>query len=315
MMIPPTQNIINAQLKRCTRFCLTFAIVLLLSSLFLHNTAHAKPLIVATVPALGQIAEAIGGFEVDVKVLTKVGHDPNVSPPRPSNADPLTHADLLFLVGFDLESRWLPALIKHSGNENIMPGAAGYFSGALASKLIGVARGASSAQVDWAPGQNPYWWLDPEQGVKVARILAIRLSEIDAVNAKHYRQRAEIFADAVNKALPSWHQAMNKQTGAVLTYHNTYVHFMNAMNVELAGFIEPKSGIEPSTRHMSHLLDLIQQKQVKLIWVEPYRNKALAKRIADESGIRMVILPDAIKGTGTKAYIGMFDQMVKRITE
>jgi len=292
---------------------LTIPALLLLSSLF-PSIAIGKPLIVTTVPALAQIAQAIGDVDIEVQSLTRVGQDPNVFSPRPGHAKSLNNASLLFSVGFGLESGWLPSLIALSDNEKITPGQDGYFSGADAIEAIGIPRGMSSRQMDtWSPDKNPYWWLDPEMGLKVARTLAIRLSEIDPVNAARYMQRLKDFEYAINESLPRWRDYMQIHTGPVITYHNTYVYFMKAMHIELAGFIEPKAGLEPSTRHMDALIKVIRKKQVRLIWVEPYNNRAVARRLADVAGIKMMVLPDAVEGYGSQGYIGMFDKMVERI--
>lgn len=290
------------------------AVLILLSSLLLSSIATAKPTVIATVPALGQIAQAVGGIDIHVKTITSIGHDPNVFSPRPGHAKALADADLLFTVGFGLESGWLPSLIKRSGNDKIIPGMPGYLSGGDAIDAIGVPRGMSSEQMnEWSPDKNPYWWLDPEKGIKVAKTLAVRLSEIDAVNAARYMQRLERFVLAVEQKIPVWRDYMNIHTGVVITYHNTYVYFMESMNIELAGFIEPRAGIEPSTQYLDQLLETIKEKNVKLIWVEPYNSRAIAKRIASAAGIRMMVLPDAVEGIGTEGYIGMFDRMVERI--
>ncbi|NWF39592.1 zinc ABC transporter substrate-binding protein [Mariprofundus sp. NF] len=292
----------------------TAAVPLLLLLISFPSPATAKPHVVATVPALAQIAQAVGGIDIHVKSLTSIGHDPNVFSPRPGHARALSSALLLFSVGFGLESSWLPSLIKRSGNSKIIPGSDGYFSGGDAIEAIGVPRGMSSQQISqWSPDKNPYWWLDPEMGIKVAHALAVRLSELDAVNAERYLQRASEFEKAVKEKLPVWRDHMNIHTGVVITYHNTYVYFMEAMNIELGGFIEPRSGIEPSTRYMDDLLRVIREKNVKLIWVEPYNNRAIAKRLAGAAGIKMMILPDAVEGYGTEGYIGMFDLMVERV--
>ena len=302
-------------LKKAFELHIAFtALLLLLASLLLPGPATAKTIVVATVPALAQIAQAIGDIDIEVKALTRVGQDPNVFAPRPGHARLLTHADLLFTVGFGLESSWLPSLIELSGNDKIIPGSAGYLSGGDAIEAIGVPRGMSSQQMsEWSPDKNPHWWLDPELGIKVAKALTVRLSEIDAVNTARYQQRLRLFEQAIYEALPRWRDYMRINTGAVITYHNTYVYFMQAMHIELAGFIEPRSGIEPSTRYMDHLLEVIREKHVQLIWVEPYNNRAIAKRLADAAGIKMMVLPDAVEGYGTAGYVGMFDKMIERI--
>jgi len=280
----------------------------------LPEQAISKPSIITTTPALAQIAQAVGGIDIQVTSLTRVGQNPNIFIPRPSHVQALAKANLLFSVGFGLERSWLPTLIRLSNNAGIAPGMTGYFSGDDAIDAIGVPLGmVSTALQQWSPDINPYWWLDPELGIKVALALSIRLGEIDPVNAERYQTRAATFARAVANELPRWRDYMNIYTGPIITYHNTYVYFMQAMHIELAGFIEPKSGIEPSTRHLSRLIDTIKQKKVRLLWVEPYNNRAVARRLADAAGIRLMVLPDAVEGYGLKGYIGMFDRMVQRI--
>jgi len=294
------------------RSLLTLSAWLLL--IMLPALAISKPFVVTTTPSLAQIAEAVGGIDIHVESLMRVGQNPNILIPRPSHVQTLSKASLLFSVGFGLESNWLPTLIRLSNNADIVPGMSGYFSGDGAIEAIGVPRGmTSTAMQQWSHETNPYWWLDPESGINVALALAIRLGEIDPVNAERYRFRAIAFAQAVSKELPRWRDYMQLYTSPIITYHNTYVYFMRAMHIELAGFIEPKSGIEPSTRHLSHLIDTIRKKKVRLLWVEPYNNRAVARRLADAAGIRLMVLPDAVEGYGLKGYIGMFDRMVQRI--
>jgi len=283
---------------------------------FTATSAHAdsKPLIITTVPALAQIAEAIGGIDVDVQSLMLVGQNPNTFFIRPSHIRYLSKASLLFSVGFGLESSWLSTLIHLSDNAKVVPGMEGYFSGDDAIEAIGVPRGMTSNTMEqWSSGTNPYWWLDPELGIKVALALAIRMGEIDPVNAERYQQRVGVFVAVIHHELPRWRDYMNLHTGPIITYHSTYVYFMKAMHIELAGFVEPKSGIEPSTRHLDNLVDIIHAKKIKLIWVEPYNSRATARRLADAAGVRLMVLPDAVKGYGQEGYIGMFDRMIERI--
>lgn len=168
----------------------------------LPSQALSKPIIITTTPTLAQIAEAVGGIDIQVKSLTRVGQNPNNLVPRPSHVHILAKADLLFSVGFGLESRWLPTLIRLSANANIAPGMSGYFSGDDAIKAIGVPMGMTSAAMQqWSPDINPYWWLDPELGIKVALALAVRLGEIDPVNAERYKVRAATFASAVKEGV------------------------------------------------------------------------------------------------------------------
>lgn len=84
--------------------------------------ARAELHIVATLPALGQIAAAVAGEDGKVRVLARVGQDPHFVPPKPTLARHLAKADLLVTAGLALESGWLPPLIELSRNSRIRQG-------------------------------------------------------------------------------------------------------------------------------------------------------------------------------------------------
>lgn len=280
----------------------------------LPNSSYAKPVVVATVPALGQIAQAIGGTNIHVHVLTRAGQDAHVFYPKPGQADVLSKTDLLFSAGYGLEGRWLPSLLKLAKNPDIMPGAKGFFSGEDAIMAFGVLRGMTSKSLKkWSPEENPFWWMDPENGIKVAQILALRLGEIDPVHEDDYLARAEDFSWMISRAMPRWKQKMKSLKGPVITYHNSYNYFIKAMDVELAGFIEPMPGIEPSTRHLGNLIKQVKGKGIAMIWVEPYHLGPVARRLAKESGVRLLVLPVATDGRGIDGYMGMFNKIVLKV--
>jgi len=282
--------------------------------LAIPSLSNAKPVVVATVPALGEIAKAVGGQYINVHVLTRSGQNPYVFFPRPSHVDTLEKADLLFAAGFGLEGKWLPSLLLLAENEQVMPGSIGYFTGEEAIQAIGTMRGMTSKSLKkWSPDENPHWWFDPQNGIKAAALLAIRLGEIDPVHEHEYLNHAIAFRTAVLQALPDWKRRMESLKGPVLTYHHTYNYFMKAMDVELAGFIEPRAGIEPSTRHLSNLIDQSRNKGIAMIWVEPYHEGAIAKRLASETGIRLISIPDAKAGNTANGYIEMFNKIVLKI--
>jgi ABC-type Zn uptake system ZnuABC Zn-binding protein ZnuA len=291
-----------------------FRCTIALLVLFAPAISHAKPIVVATVPALGELARAVGGNHIDVHVLTRSGQNPYVFFPRPSHVDIMEKADLLFAAGYGLEGQWLPSLILLGENPKVVPGATGYFTGEQAIQTVGTMRGMTSKSLKkWSPDENPFWWLDPNNGIKAAALLAIRLGEIDPVHEMDYVNAARALRSDILKALPEWRLRMKSLKGPVLTYHNTYDYFIKAMDVELAGYIEPLAGIEPSTRHLSNLIEKNSNQGIAMIWVEPYHEGAIAKRLAKETGIRLISIPDATAGTGSNGYIDMFNKIVLKI--
>jgi len=234
----------------------------------------ATPEVVTTIPELARIAEAVGGNNIVVHSLMPVGQNPHLYSPRPSHAELLTDCALLFTVGYKFEESWLPGLIRLSGNRAIRPGEKAYMSGADAiESVLPFASVSPQASANHNRQTNAYWWLDPRLAAIVALSLSTKLEAIDPFNAAHYRERSRAFAIRIAEAMPKWQSLMQINVGPVLCYHSNYLYFMDAMGIEPAGFIEPKPGIEPSTRHLTQLLRIIRQRGIKMIWIASYDHR------------------------------------------
>src|SRR5687768_920454 len=89
------------------------------------GSASAEVRVVATTPDLAAIAKAVGGQRVKVTALALASQDPHFVDARPHLALELSKADLLIVVGAELEVGWLPALLTGSRNGKIQPGSPG----------------------------------------------------------------------------------------------------------------------------------------------------------------------------------------------
>jgi len=278
----------------------------------LPTVAHAKLHIVATLPALGQIAAAVAGEDGEVRVLARVGQDPHFVPPKPTLARHLADADLLVTAGLGLEMGWLPPLIELSRNSRIRQGQPGYFAGADAVDILGAMQKVDRAMGDVHPEGNPHWWIDPIRAASAALALSERLAMIDPTHAVEYRQRAEAFAKRLQKLVTEW-QSRLAGISPVVSYHDSYRYFSERFAIPVAGFIEPKPGVEASTRHLDELVALIGSKHVSQLWVEPYHLGRIARRVATLSGAELLTMPDAVEGEGADGYVAMIELLLEAV--
>ncbi len=272
--------------------------------------AHAELQIVATLPALGQIAAAVAGEDGKVRVLARVGQDPHFVPPKPTLARHLANADLLMTAGLALEGGWLPPLIELSRNSRIRVGQPGHFAGSDAVEMLGTLEKADRSMGDVHPEGNPHWWLDPLRAAKTATALAGRLGEIDPDHADAYQLRAALLRKHLHALVIEW-QPRLVDLPPVVSYHDSYRYFCERFAIPVAGFIEPKPGVEPSTRHLDDLVALIAARKVTQVWVEPYHLGRLVKRVAKLSGAAVFTMPDSVEGEGADGYLSMIEQLLE----
>src|SRR5438445_1039133 len=108
-------------MKRILRF---LSILSLLSAGNLFAADKLKVVTATEDPA--SITREIGGDRVDVTSIAKGYQDPHFVEPKPSFLLLLRNADLLEVVGLELEIGWLPPLLEQSRNDKIRVGARGY---------------------------------------------------------------------------------------------------------------------------------------------------------------------------------------------
>src|SRR5207249_2180157 len=91
------------------------------------STADSKLHIMTATTDLAALAQEIGGEKVEVESVARGYQDPHFVEAKPNFLLKLRHADLLIVVGLELEIGWLPPLITQSTNPKIQVRAPGYF--------------------------------------------------------------------------------------------------------------------------------------------------------------------------------------------
>ena len=117
----------------------------------------------------------------------------------------LQKADLLVVVGRELEIGWLPPLIQQSRNGKIQQGAPGYLDASLTAQILEIPSGnITRAEGDVHPFGDPHIQTDPHNIARVAAALAQRLAEIDPANAATYQSRYKEFAGKWAAGIARW---------------------------------------------------------------------------------------------------------------
>jgi zinc/manganese transport system substrate-binding protein len=283
-----------------------FAAALLLAA----APARAQLNVVATTQDLAAIAQEVGGDKIKVSALAKGYQDPHFVEAKPSFVLMLNKAHLLIVVGRDLEAAWLPALITQSRNGKIQPGSAGYLDPSTSARILEIPTGMiTRAMGDVHALGNPHYWLDPENGRRIAKAIKDRLSEKDAANAAHYAQREADFGKRLTEAQQRWKAQMAPYKGLkVITYHRSWANFADAFGLDVVGFVEPKPGIPPTPQHTLDVTNAMKAQNVKLILVEPYFDLKTPNSIAEKAGARVVVLPPSVGGIPAASdYFKLFD--------
>src|SRR5881628_2668854 len=100
--------------------------------------AQGKLTVVTATEDLASIAREVGGDRVNVESISRGYQDPHFVEAKPSFILKLQKADVLVVVGRELEIGWLPPLIQQSRNSKIQPGAEAYLDASLQAQILEV---------------------------------------------------------------------------------------------------------------------------------------------------------------------------------
>src|SRR4029077_17056784 len=120
--------------------------------------AQGKLTVVTTTEDLASIAREVGGDRITVEAIARGYQDPHFVEAKPSFILKLQKADVLVVVGRELEIGWLPQLIQPSRNSRIQAGAEPYLDASLEAQILEVPQGQiTRAMGDVHPLGNPHY--------------------------------------------------------------------------------------------------------------------------------------------------------------
>jgi len=127
------------------------------------------------------------------------------------------------------------------------------------------------AEGDVHPLGNPHYWLDPENGLRIAKGIQNKLSEMRPNDSAYFAQRYDSFEQRLKQADQRWLADMKPYAGRKSSpIHRSWPNFAEHFNLNVVGYVEPRPGIPPSPHHTVELIALMKRDGVKIIVVEPY---------------------------------------------
>jgi ABC-type Zn uptake system ZnuABC Zn-binding protein ZnuA len=300
-----------------------FAIYPLLAVLLLGGfgsvPAQAKKLnVVTSTTDMAALTQEVGGDKVAVESIARGYQDPHFVEAKPSFLLKLRNADLLVTVGLQLEIGWLPPLMTQSGNPRIQVGANGYLDAAQFAEILDIPTGpVTRAMGDVHPLGNPHYWLDPDNGRRIARGIASKLGELDPADQAYFQQRFQDFDRRLSEAEKKWETEMAPFRGRkVVTYHNSFPNFAKHFGLNVIGYVEPRPGIPPTPSHTIELIGLMKRENCKVVLVEPYFDLKTPKSIGNATGAKVVVyLPSAGGEKDVTDYFKLFDYDIDLLTK
>jgi zinc/manganese transport system substrate-binding protein len=171
-----------------------------------------------------------------------------------------------------------------------------------------------TGQIDASMGDihrfgNPHYWLDPENGKLIAKVVTEKLSNYDPKNADQYKTNLYQFEKDLDFAMSKWNNMFSiLKDKKIIFYHNSWPYFSKRFGLITVGFLEPKPGITPSPSQLNQVINQIKENEIEVIASESYFSDRAPKFIESKTNVRIVKLAQSVGAIeGADSYINLFE--------
>lgn len=289
--------------------------LLFLFLMLLCNTASAQLKVVTTLSSYADIAKNIGADLVEVKYVVSAKFNPHFIEPRPSDVLKVKNADLFIHSGLDLEA-WRGSLVDAAANAEIRTGGSKELDLSAGISLLEIPnKPISRAEGDIHIFGNPHYWIDPKNGIIIAKEIAAKLILIDPKNQSVYQGNLDSFVTKLQGRINYWQNVLSPYQGKELIgYHNEWIYLIKFAGLKMDKFLEPKAGIPPTPKQIQYIIDYIKTNQIKGIVQTTFYSKDAAEEIADKAGTKVITLCQNVgELSEVDSYIKMIDYNLNQI--
>jgi zinc/manganese transport system substrate-binding protein len=280
--------------------------------------AAAKLRVIATIPDLKALTEAVGGDLVEVESLARGNQNPHDLEVRPSLMVKLRRADALVVNGLELD-QWADAVIRGANNAAVVPGSPGYIDASRGVPVIEVpTTRVDRSMGDVHPYGNPHYTLDPGLAPAVTQSILDGLARLAPEHRATFERQRQAFVARLEPALGRWQTALAPLKDArIVVYHNNLGYFFKRFGLTQLGTIEDRPGIPPSPAHLARLVREMKEARTRVIIVlESWSDQKLAARLTEETGARRAIINTKLgTSSGPDAYIASVDANVTALAQ
>ena len=241
-----------------------------------------RPVIVTTVAPITSIVSSVVGDRATVTGIVPEGSDSHTFEPKPSAAEVLSKADVVYMNGLQLEEP-----TKKLAQANLADGAEVVELGTQAIPESEYLYDFSFPRSGGKP--NPHLWTDPPLAKRYAEIVKDDVSKRDPKNADYYNTNYQRFAaqvDELDAAMrTSFKTVPNRR---LLTYHDAYAYFAKTYDWKVVGAIQVSDFEDPTPKEVASLVGQVKREKVPAIFGSEVFPSPVLKQIGREADVRYV---------------------------
>ena len=276
--------------------------------------------VLATTPVLGDFVNQIGGENINLTILMPPEVDPHTYDPSPQDATKIADADVVFYIGLKYEPSALIKLLENTSNSDSVLVEVGESINPIEFSEEGHDDHDEEGHDDHDDeeghddhdeeghddhddeeghddhdhgSEDPHFWFDPLRVAMAAELMMNQLIELDPSNSEAYKTAGEAYISELNEldsTVSALIETVPSKNRKLITTHESLGYLEARYGVEVLTTIIPSlsSADEISPSQLVGVLDVIEDNDVKIIFVESEAPSVYAETIAEEANIKTV---------------------------
>ena len=273
--------------------------------------------VVATTPMIGEFVSQVGGDNINLTVLMPAEADPHTYDPAPQDAGAIADADLVFYTGLKYEPAALIKLLENSAcsaevlaevGESVFPiefkegghddhhddhDEEGHDDHDEEGHDDHDEEGHDDHAGHDHGAYDPHFWFDPNRVAYAAEYIESKLVEFDPSNASEYEAAGKAYVTELKGLVGQVSELIStvpSQNRKLITTHESLGYLEAKFGLEVLSTIIPSldSANEISPSQLVGVIDIIEDNNIKVIFIEAEAPSVYAETIVAETGIKAV---------------------------
>lgn len=244
--------------------------LIVLAGCFAPATKSTKPVVLVTIPPYAYFVGQIAGDTVSTEIFVPAGANPHTYEPTPKQVEKFAQAKIWFRFGDPIEQKILPFL-RERGVKDVN----------LSKGLPLLTATAHQCGDHVHEGKDLHVWLNPHLAMKQAKKISEELSrewpehkKLFEQNYAQLTQRLEVLDQEIQAELKSFEGITLMVSHPALGYYCKR-YGLHQLSIEC-------EGKDPLPKQVAHVVQEAQDKDVKVIFIEPQYNNKGATLIAEK---------------------------------
>ena len=260
--------------------------------------------VVATTPMVGEFVNQVGGDNINLTILMPPEADPHTYEPAPQDAGTIAEADLVFYTGLRYEPAAVVKLLENSACSSEILAEVGESVYPIEFKEEGGhddhgdEEGHEDEEEEGHEGHDhgeydPHFWFDPSRVVYAAEYIEGKLSEFDPSNQSNFEASLVSYKSELSGLTGQVSDLIStvpSQNRKLITTHESLGYLEAKFGLQVLSTIIPDldSSNEISPAQLVDVIDVIEDNNVKVIFIESEAPSVYAETIVTETGIKAV---------------------------